>query len=72
MQNKRTELIKLLMNCLSYCYCDNCKYGDYDTYGEEYCENCYRKYSSWALGEKTATQIIDRILLELGVTVDAE
>lgn len=71
MQNDiRFKLIELLMNYLCYAYCDNCKYGDYDTYGEEYCDNCYRKYSSWALGEQTATQIIDRILLELGLNND--
>ena len=67
-KNKRNELIELLMDCLSYAYCDNCKYVD----DIDSCDECHRKYQNWALGEQTATQIIDRILLELGVTVDAE
>ena len=61
---KRRDLINLLMDCLSYAYCDNCRYED-----ETDCE-CYRKYQNWALGHKTATMIIDRIMLELGVTAN--
>jgi len=69
MQNDiRFRLIEILMDSLCYAYCDNCK-RDGSTLC---CDECHRKYQNWALGPQAAAQIVDRILLELGVTVDAE
>ncbi len=45
----KEKIIKNLTNKLNYYYCDNCKYGDYETYGDRFCDECYRKYSNWAL-----------------------
>lgn len=64
----RFKLIELLMDYLCYAYCDNCKHVD----DIDSCDECHRKYQNWALGPQAAAQIVDRILLELGVTVDAE
>lgn len=61
MQNKE-KIIQILINNLSYCYCDNCKYGDDDTYENHFCEECYRKYSHWALSSTTAEKIADEII----------
>ncbi len=61
MQNKE-EMIQILTDNLSYCYCDNCKYGDYEIYGDDFCEGCYRKYSNWALSPATAEEIVDKII----------
>ena len=61
MQNKE-KIIKILTDELHYCYCDNCKFNDYDKYQENYCDGCYRKYSNWALSPKTAEEIIDKII----------
>ncbi len=61
MQNKE-KIIQILTNDLDYCYCDNCKYGDYETYEDRFCEGCYRKYSNWALSPATAEEIADKII----------
>ena len=61
MQNKE-KIIQILTNDLNYCYCDNCKYGDYETYEDRFCEGCYRKYSNWALSSVTAEEIADKII----------
>ena len=64
MQNKE-QAIKILTDKLNYCYCDNCKFSDYDVYKDEYCDGCYRKYSNWALSPTTAEEIVDK-LAQLG------
>ena len=61
MLNKE-KIIQILTDKLSYCYCDNCKYNDYETYEDHYCEECYRKYSNWALSPITAEEIVDKIV----------
>lgn len=62
MQNDlRKKIIEILINELDYCYCDNCKYNDYEIYGDRFCE-CYRKYQNWALSPVTAEKIVDKII----------
>ena len=61
MQSKE-QAIKILTDELNYCYCDNCKFSDYDVYEDKYCDGCYRKYSNWALSPVTAEKIIDKII----------
>ena len=61
MQNKE-KIIQILINDLNYCYCDNCKYNDYETYGDKFCDECHRKYSNWALSPITAKEIADKII----------
>lgn len=61
MQNKE-KIIQILINDLDYCYCDNCKYSDYETYKDRFCDGCYRKYSNWALSSATAEEIADKII----------
>lgn len=60
MENKE-KIIQILTDNLSHCYCDNCKYGDYDT--DDFCEECHRKYSNWALSLLAAEKIVDEIIL---------
>lgn len=62
MQNSKEKIIQILINDLNYCYCDNCKYSDYETYEDNYCEGCYRKYSNWALSPAAAEEIVDKII----------
>lgn len=61
MQSKE-QAVKTLTDELNYCYCDNCKFSDYDVYEDKYCDGCYRKYSNWALSPATAEEIIDKII----------
>ena len=61
MQNKE-KIIQILIDNLNYCYCDNCKYNDYETYGENFCDGCYIKYSNWILSPTAAEEIIDKII----------
>ena len=61
MQNKE-KIIQILINDLKYCYCDNCKYDDYEIYGDSFCDECHRKYSNWALSSITAERIADEII----------
>lgn len=63
MQSKE-QAIKTLVNELNYCYCDNCKFSDYDTYENKYCDSCYRKYQNWALSKETAERIVNKIYEE--------
>lgn len=56
------KMVNILTDTLSYCYCDNCKYGDYETYGDRHCDDCYRKYTSWALSPETAEEIVNKII----------
>lgn len=61
MQDKE-KIVEILVDDLDHCYCDNCKYGDYETYGDEFCDGCYRKYQNWALSSATAEEIADKII----------
>ena len=61
MQSKE-KIIQILINDLNYCYCDNCKYNDYKTYEDRFCNECHRKYSNWALSPITAEEIADKII----------
>ena len=58
----KEKIIESLINKLNYCYCDNCKFSDYNTYGDRYCDDCHRKYSNWALSPVTAEEIADEII----------
>lgn len=66
MQNEiKEKIINILTTELSYCYCDNCEYGDWDKYEDRYCDDCYRKYQNWKLSTYTATQIAEQIIKEV-------
>lgn len=61
MENKE-KIIQILTDNINHCYCDNCKYDDYETYGDDFCDGCYRKYSNWALSSLAAEKIVDEIV----------
>lgn len=52
----KEKIIEILLNTLSYAYCDNCGQE-----GEE-CEWCHRKYQNWKLGRQTAEKMTDKII----------
>ena len=58
----KEKIVEILINNLNYCYCDNCKYNNYETYGDRFCDECHRKYSNWALSSTTAEEIADKII----------
>ena len=60
MQSKE-QAVKILMDELNHCYCDNCKFSDYGVYQDKYCDYCYRKYQNWALSEDVAKMIVNWI-----------
>lgn len=64
MENNKEKIIDILTSELSYCYCDNCKYNDYEQYGDKYCRDCHRKYQNWALSPDTAEELADQIIKE--------
>lgn len=59
------EIVNLLLEELSYAYCDNCRYLIYE---DDACDNCHRKYSGWSLSEDTAVYLARRIIKQNGVT----
>ena len=61
----KEKIINILINKLDYCYCDNCKYSDWDKYHDRCCSDCYRKYQNWALSTDTAAEIAEQILKEV-------
>lgn len=64
MQNKNKEkIIDILTSELSYCYCDNCKFGNEDE--SNYCFDCHRKYVNWELSPNTAAFLADKIIKEV-------
>ena len=66
MQNENKEkIINILTSNLSYCYCDNCEYGDWDKYEDSNCLDCHRKYQNWQLSSYTAAEIAEQILKEV-------
>lgn len=66
MQNENKEkIINILTSNLSYCYCDNCEYGDWDKYEDDHCLDCHRKYQNWQLSSYTAAEIAEQILKEV-------
>lgn len=65
MQNNKEKIVNILTSELSYCYCDNCKYGDWDKYQDDYCFDCHRKYQNWELSPDTAAEIAEQILKEV-------
>ena len=54
----KEEITRILVDALSYAYCDNCGNSD----DEEVCEYCDRKGQNWRLGEHAAEKIADKIL----------
>lgn len=59
----KEQIIKILLDTLCYAYCDNCGCKT-----DEECGVCYRKYQNWRLGESTAAEIADKILLVVNKT----
>jgi hypothetical protein len=62
MTKTEEKMVNILTDALSYCYCDNCKYGDYEKYGDRHCDECHRKYVSWALSPEIAEEIVKKII----------
>lgn len=50
----KEDIVKILLDTLSYAYCSNC--------GTEECDDCHRKYQYWSLSPVTAEEIADKIL----------
>ena len=48
------EMKEILLEKLSYAYCDNC--------GTEDCDDCHRKYQNWSLSPKVAEEIVNKIM----------
>ena len=67
MGNKIIEdkIVKILIDELCYCYCDNCEFGNWDEYQDEKCDNCHRKYQNWRLSKDTARSIAKQIIEEI-------
>ena len=61
----KEKIIKILIDELYYCYCDNCEYGNWDKYQDNECDGCYRKYQNWKLSTNTAAQIAEQIIKEV-------
>ena len=59
------KIINILTNELSYCYCDNCEFGNWDKYQDRKCDDCHRKYQNWRLSEDTAKLIAKQIIEEI-------
>ena len=51
------KIIEILLDELSYAYCDNC-----GTESENDCEFCHRKYQNWSLGKNTAKTLAKKII----------
>jgi len=62
MTKTEEKMVNVLTDTLSYCYCDNCKYGDYEKYGDRHCDDCHRKYTNWALSPEVAEEIVNKII----------
>ena len=62
--NNKEKIINILISELSYCYCDNCKFANYNEGENNYCFDCHRKYQNWALSPGTAEELADRIIKE--------
>ena len=67
MQNNKEKIAKILTDELCYCYCDNCEFGNYDKYQDNFCDGCHRKYQNWKLSQNTAALIADKIIKEVGI-----
>ena len=63
----KEKIINILINELSYCYCDNCEYNNWNKYQDNECDNCHRKYQNWKLSTDTAALLADKILKEIEV-----
>lgn len=63
----KEKIINILINELCYCYCDNCEYSNWDKYKDYYCDDCHRKYQNWKLSTDTATQIAEKIMIEVNI-----
>ena len=63
----KEKIIKILIDELDYCYCDNCEYGNWDKYQDHHCNDCYRKYQNWRLSTDTATKIAEQIIKEVNI-----
>ena len=61
----KEKIIKILIDELCYCYCDNCEYSNWNKYQDNECDNCYRKYQNWKLSTNTAAQIAEQIIKEV-------
>ena len=62
--NNKEKIINILISELSYCYCDNCKFANYNEGENNYCFDCHRKYVNWELSPGTAEELADRIIKE--------
>ena len=62
MQNNKEKIAKILTDELSYCYCDNCEFGNWDKCQDTRCDDCHRKYQNWRLSQNTAEEIADKII----------
>ena len=52
-EQKKEKIVEILLNELSYAYCDNCGTTD--------CADCHRKDQNWRLGRNAAEGAEDHV-----------
>lgn len=59
------KIARIIYDWLPDVYCDDCRYNSEiqdDGYGNNPCEDCYRKYMGWAISKGRAQIIANDIL----------
>lgn len=54
----KEKISGLLMQTLSYAYCDNCGHNS----DSAACDDCHRKYQNWCLGKHVADRLAEYIV----------
>lgn len=60
----KEKIINILISNLSYCYCDNYEYGNWDKYQDNHGLDCHKKYQNWQLSSYAAAEIAEQIIKE--------
>jgi len=61
----KQEISDLLYSELCSVYCYNCRGKsevEKDLNGDDYCEDCYRKYMNWGISRATCDALANKIL----------
>lgn len=58
----KNKIVDLLLDELSYIYCDNCKFNDVKGTEEAPCDECHRKNMHWEASDKFCQQIANKII----------
>lgn len=61
--NFTEKFTQYLMSTVDYVYCNNCRGNDpCDDIDPDFCEDCHRKYMSWAISHRTAEMLAEKAL----------